>query len=208
MSQNNKKDISEKNMTKIFVAVFVGIIVVLLAVIIIMLAAKNAGGPDDSGDDGTPTGSGGSEVTDPPIGSVPLRNDIDIPELKIDSIEEQNNDVVIITTYCTLRYPSAYYELIKADAYYGDGTGCIIFSADVGGRYDTVYTLLFNSEDGIDLGTLKLEGADEPIRVSVFFYDAPESVTGDALTVFYAAQETFNDISNSLEENEGFTSFD
>lgn len=203
MSQNKKTKLNENNMSKIFIAVFVGIIAILLAVVIIMIAAKSGGSE----------GTGDGEKTDPapdqsthPIVTEPLIDDVNIPELKIESIEEQSENTVIKTSYCTITFPSMFYDLIKVDEYFGDGTGCIIFSAYIGNGYETVYTLIFNSETGIDIGTLKLDGVDDPIRVSVNFYEPSEGLSDDALAGFYAAQETFNDVVVSLEKNEGFTS--
>ncbi len=201
---NNKTDYSEKKMTKVFVSVFVGIILVLMIVVVIMLCANGGDDTEPSESSNIPAQSGA--VTEPPIASEPLNSEVVIPELKIESVEEQEDIVLITTSYCSMSYSSAFSELMGTDVYFGDGTGCIIFSARVGGGNQTVYSLLFNNESGIDLGTLKLDGVSEPIRVSVVFYDAPASLTGDNLISYLAAQETFNDVVVSLEKNEGFTS--
>ena len=46
---------------------------------------------------------------------------------------------------------------------------------------------------------------DTVYPVSAILY-APEGIRDDELLTFYAAQETFNDIMFSLEENKGFAS--
>ncbi len=202
---NNKTGISEKNLTKIFISVFVAIILVLMIVVVIMLCAKGGEDPESSDSSNIPAQSD-APITEPPIASEPLNSEVNIPELKIESLEEQEQIVLITTSYGTMSFSSAFSELIGTDVYFGDGTGCIIFSARVGGENQTVFSLLFNNESGIDVGTLKLDGVETPIRVSVVFYDPPASIAGDDLISFLAAQETFNDIVVSLEKNEGFTS--
>lgn len=206
-SNKQKKPASTKNFNSIFVGCFVVIILILIAVIVVMLASGNEGDPDDT--EGPAQSQSGQLVPpDSPIDTTPFDSEINMPELKIESIVDGDRDVTVKTNYCELHFPSMYYDLIKADAYYGDGTGCIIFSANVGVGYVTVYTIIFNGEDGSSVGTLKLDGVETPIRVSVNFYEAPETLSGDALEGFYAAQETFNDIIIALGENENFKSID
>lgn len=202
---NNKPQLSEKNLTKIFISVFAAIILILAVVIVIMLCAKGGDGTEPSDSSNIPAQSG-APVTEPPIASEPLNSEVNIPELKIESVEEQEEIVLITTSYGTMSYSSAFSELIGTDVYFGDGTGCIMFSARVGGGNQTVYSLLFNNESGIDVGMLKLDGVESPIRVSVVFYEAPAALAGDDLISYLAAQETFNDIVVSLNKNEGFSS--
>ena len=204
MNKNkHKKRVPVNNFNAIFTGTFVVIILILIVIIVAMLASRNGGEPQDT-EGGFPEQSGGYLAPDSPIDTTPFNSEIKIPELKIESIEDGAKDVILKTNYCELHYPSMYYDLIKADAYYGDGTGGIIFSANIGGGYATVYTIIFNGEDGGSVGTLKLDGIDEPIRVSVNFYEPASNILGDALEGFYAAQETFNDVAMSLEENEHF----
>lgn len=202
---NNKAQFSEKNLTKIFISVFAAIILILAVVIVIMLCAKGGDGTEPSDSSSIPEQSG-VPVTEPPIASEPLNSEVNIPELKIESVEEQEEIVLITTSYGTMSYSSAFSELIGTDVYFGDGTGCIIFSARVGGGNQTVYSILFNNESGIDVGELQLDGVESPIRVSVVFYEAPSTLAGDDLISYLAAQETFNDIVVSLDKNEGFSS--
>lgn len=202
---NKRTNFSEKNMTKMFVLGVVGIILILMIVVVVMLIGKGGDDPDPAESSNTPTQSN-APVTEPPIASEPLNSEESIPELKIESVEEQEKIVLITTTYGTMSYPSAFSELIETDVYFGDGTGCIIFSARVSGETQTVYSILFNNESGIDVGSLKIEGVESPVRVSVVFYDPPESLKDGDLISYLAAQETFNDIVVSLEKNEGFSS--
>ena len=207
MNSNRNKQAADKNFNAIFVGTFVVIILILIAVIIAMLVSKDSGEPQGT-EDLPPSQTGGYLPPDAPIDTTPFNSEINVPELKIESIEDGDKEAVLKTNYCELRYPSMYYDLLKADAYFGDGTGCIIFSANIGGGYATVYTVIFNGEDGRSLGTLKLDGVDDPVRVSVNFYEPASNILGDALEGFYAAQETFNDIIASLAENENFTAVD
>ncbi len=203
--RNNQVPI--KNFNSIFVGVFVVIILILVAVIVIMLASKNGNEPADP-QDGNTSQQEERLPSDAPLDTTPFNSEIKIPELKILSIEDGETEVMLNTNYCELRFPSTYYDLLKADAYYGDGTGCIIFSANIGNGHATVYTIIFNGEDGTAIGKLKLDGVDEPIRVSVNFYEPASNILGEALNSFYAAQETFNDIIVSLGENENYTSIE
>ena len=206
-SNKQKKQVAEKNFNAIFVGTFVVIILILIAVIVIMLVSKDSNEPEAT-EGSLPAQSPENLPPDAPIDTTPFNSEINIPELKIESIEDGEKDVVLKTNYCELHYPSMFYDLLKADAYYGDGTGCIIFSANIGNSYATVYTIIFNGEDGISIGNLKIDGVDEPIRVSVNFYDPASNIMGESLEGFYAAQETFNDIIVSLGENDNFTSME
>ena len=119
---NNKTGISEKNLTKIFISVFAAIILILAVVVVIMLCAKGGDGTDPSDSSGIPEQSG-VPVTEPPIASEPLNSEVNIPELKIESLEEQEQIVLITTSYGTMSFSSAFSELIGTDVYFGDGSG-------------------------------------------------------------------------------------
>ncbi len=203
---NMNSEFPERNMTKIFITVSIAIIIVLLAVVIIMLGIKMDSGDNIPQAGSYVDGSDAIEATGTPGGSAPADIVTAVPELKIISTEEQAESVIISTSYCTLSYPSMFSDMIKVESYFGEGMGCIMFLAEFNGKSATAYTVLFNSENGIDVGTLKVDGTDQPLRVSVSFYEPTEDMTGDDLTSFYAVAETFNDIAQSLEKNEGFTS--
>lgn len=202
-NSKQKKQVSQNNFNAIFVATFAVIIAILVAVIIIMLVAQNADEPEETLPS-IPIGTGEDQIY-VPLDTTPFNSEIKMPELEIISVEDGDPNVNLKTNYCELHYPSMYYDLLKTDVYFGDGTGCIIFSANLGSYYATVYNIIFNGEDGRTVGTLQLEGIDEPIRVSVAFYEPSNTVLGEALESFYAAQETFNDIISALRENENFT---
>jgi len=212
-NENNQPEFLGRNMTKLFIAIFAVIIVVLLAVVIIMLGIKMDGESSDQTTDNIPTES--DEITDngesgkPEVSTTPgtVVEASEIPELKYISTEESGENVILETTYCTLKYPKMFVEMIETEVYFGDGTGCVMVFAKLNNNSVPAFTILFNSSEGIDVGTLKLDGVDSPLRVSVVFYEenAQGLPDGDR-EGFYAVSEAFNDIALSLEENPGYTS--
>ena len=77
----------------------------------------------------------------------------------------------------------------------------IVFYATIGGEKHALYALLFNGREGMPLGYLCVEG--NIYSVNAIFYD-PEGISDEGLSTFNAAQETFNDVAMSLEDNKNF----
>lgn len=212
-NENNQPEFIGINWTKVFITIFAVVIVVLIAVVIVLVSIKMDGESAEHTTDNVPTES--DEITDngesgkPEVSTTPgtVVEASEIPELKYISTEESGENVILETTYCTLKYPKMFVEMIETEVYFGDGTGCIMVFAKLNNNSVPAFTILFNSNEGIDVGTLKLDGVDAPLRVSVNFHDSnAEGLSGGDLEGFYAVSEAFNDVVVSLAENPGFTS--
>ncbi|MBQ4140349.1 MAG: hypothetical protein IJD70_03330 [Clostridia bacterium] len=194
MKKNDMK-FSDSIMAKYFVLAAIGVMAILLVVIIIMLGLQV--------DNDRPENPNQISSAESNFGTV---GEFDLPELKIESIEEEGDQMVVSTSYCTFKYPMAYSDLISVEAYQGDGMSGIRFTAKIGGEQIPIYSLLFNSQEGGEFGTLDIEGVAESVRVSVVFAELPADIKDDDKATFFATQETVNDVERSLSEFDGYTS--
>lgn len=129
-----------------------------------------------------------------------------IEELIIHSIEEQENTVDVSTSYGVFKYPFAFSDIIRTEAIeLKDGTA-LEFTAMIAGESYNLYTICFGSEEGIPVGKIKIGEKKQSYNVGVIFYDLDEKLDEQYHSTFYAALETFNDVVDSMEENENFTS--
>jgi len=144
------------------------------------------------------------------IASTELLKDADVlPEeatgLLLHSVEEQGDRVVVTTSYCVLAYPFAFSDLIQVDVVDDENCSCVEFRALIGEEEYLLYAILFDSEEGIYLGTLDATEQSDAVDVYAELYPVDESLNEDSLVAFMAAQETFNDVVFSLAENDSFT---
>ena len=126
------------------------------------------------------------------------------PALQLVERRENGDMIELVTTYCTLRFPYAFSDLVVQEITDQDGRIAIDFYAALGGERYPVYTVLFSGGGNIPLGTLQVD--DVTFEVSANFHEDTANLQGDDMVSFCAAQETFNDIWASLEANENFTS--
>ena len=125
--------------------------------------------------------------------------------LQVESTKEQGENVIVATTYGTVKYPYAFSDLVIVEAETFMNHAALEFKAEIDGQEYKLYTLLFNGEEGMPVGKLLVDG--ETYVVTALFHDVTE-LSGDNLVTFYAVQETFNDVVNSLADNGGFTAED
>ncbi len=126
------------------------------------------------------------------------------PEIVLFSTQEQDDAVIVQTSYGDLRYPYAYSDLIRVSANNTDGVRALEFYARLPSGTYSIYTICFYSAEGISIGTLQLPSDAQPEPVGVVFHEAPASLGEDDLRSFYAAQDTFTDVWLSFAENEAF----
>ena len=126
----------------------------------------------------------------------------EVQELVVESVTPQGSDVVVATTYGTVKYPYAFSDIMSVEAKNFGSYAALEFSAKIGEKSYKLYDLLFNSEEGSPLGTLEYNG--ETYTVTAQFHGVSNIDDNHAVT-FYAAQETLNDVASSLAENENFT---
>jgi flavodoxin len=166
------------------------LLAVLIGLVTIVLIVENSGKRTDLGD------STNSEASGNDIGYVG-----DIMELVVQSVEEQGDVLVVKTTYGTIQYPAAFSDLIRIETETFEKDAQMVFSAFVGEEEVKLYTLYFNRAVGIPLGTLTVDGVKYAVTAEI--HDLVYANEDNRLT-YQAAQETFNDVAMSLEENENF----
>lgn len=125
-----------------------------------------------------------------------------LPELLIDSVEEQGGRVIVSTSYFDFSYPLAYADLIYMEAKMQDGQALLEFTTNIDGQTYRLYTLIFGGDGDIPLGTLRI--GDSRYHVAAVIYEIDGAITEGWVNTFYAAQERFNDVVDSLEKNDGF----
>ena len=179
------------NQRKVLVAVIVALSVVL-AMLLGVLVYLDQGKAPEKVEPGTTEGSMAGETSK-------------MKELLVQSVTEQKDTVLVVTTYGTVKYPYAFSDLISVEAETFENHAVLEFGAMIDGTVHKLYTLIFNGEEGTMVGTLPVDG--ETYVVTVQFHDA-SGIGDNSMVTFYAAQETFNDVVNSLSENEGFTAED
>ena len=185
MGKFGKKNTSQKNSLMV-ICVVLGVVLALLIVIAVSLGQNKTPGTD--------------ETKDTTAGETPGEN-----ELLVESITEQKDVVIVVTTYGTVKYPYAFSDLLSVEAETFDEYAVLEFSATIGDKVHKLYKLIFNGEEGMPIGTLQKNG--ETYVITAEFYEM-NGISGDGIITFNAAQETFNDVVNSLSENEGFTAAD
>ena len=176
-------------------------LVAVIAAVIIACVSNGSGGVTDA----QSVQSGTDAATQTETGE----NETGFPELEIISVTEVGEWVEVDTTYGKFHYPYAFSDIISFEAESTDSTAQIKFYANLDGTKTLMYTLHYSEkgDDDWDLcGTFKPSDNAEAIAVYVEFEEAPGDVSGDWLTTFLAARETFNDVISSMDKNEGFTS--
>ena len=129
------------------------------------------------------------------------------PKLEVLSDKEDSNWVQVETTYGTFRYPAAFSDIIKVNTVTEKESAQLQVMLLTGEVELAVYTLYYNYEGNdaaIPCGKLKLTDESEEMTVSVVFENAPESLSADWLSTFYAVQETFNNVIVSMAEDSRF----
>ena len=202
MEKNSKKKKAEqqrKALTAV-IAVLAAVLVLLIAALVYLNRDKTPGETVPGTTAGTTAGTpeGTTAGTEPEATSQ-------VKELLVETVTERADFVVVTTTYCTVKYPYAFSDLIFVEAKTLEAHAELQFSAEIDGEKYRVYTLYFNGEEGMPLGTLQIDG--ESYGVTAMFHEVTGLDDDDMISI-YAAQETFNDVVNSLPENQGFTAED
>lgn len=175
------------------IAVASAILVLLIAVLVIL-------GRDKAPEEVVP-----GTTTEAPGASTVAGKVSNVKTLQVESVKEEGETVIVETTYGTVKYPYAFSDLVIVEAETFENHAVLEFKAEIDGTEYKLYTLIFNGEEGIPVGKLTVDG--ETYVVTALFHDVT-GLSNDNMVTFYAVQETFNDVVNSLSENEGFTAED
>ncbi len=192
------KKVSSQQKVLTTVSIALGVVLVLLVVLLVCLGSGKT--PEASVPDSTEGTMTAPAETTPTEETLPK-----MKELLVESVEEQEDIVLVNTTYVTVKYPYAFSDIMSVEAQTFEDYAVLEFGAIIHDTTHKVYTLFFNGEEGMPVGTLQLDG--ETYVVTAQFHDV-SGMNEDSMITYYAAQETFNDVVNSLSENEGFTAAD
>ena len=124
-------------------------------------------------------------------------------ELSLESIEQDAQTMAVKTSYCVLRYPFAFSDIIRVEVAEQMGRGALVFYANLNNTDWPMFSLSFDDAGGLPVGTLPLsDGTTVSVKAQIFETD--EAMDPDMRQTFYAAQECINDVISSLTDTEGF----
>lgn len=124
-------------------------------------------------------------------------------ELTVDSVEQEDQMMAVTTSYCVVRYPFAFSDLIRVAAENQENNAALLFSAYLDQTEYPMFRIDFDGTGGIPVGTLTLDDGTV-VSVTAQIFQADEALEPDMLQTFYAAQESINDVLSSLTDMEGF----
>lgn len=157
--------------------------------------------------DETPESTGLEGQTQQPQQTQPSGGEESTPgshlELRVESLEEVEDQVIVKTSYCEVRYPFAFSDVILVTAENQPESARLLFCASVNDAEYPMFSIIFGGTEGIPVGTLTLDDGTV-LSVTAQVFAADESLEPDTLHTFYAAQETLNDVISSLMDVKGF----
>jgi len=124
--------------------------------------------------------------------------------LKLLSIAEHGEWMVAETNYGSFRYPAAFADILAPEVIAHATSSELQFIAQIADQSLVAYSIRYNERIGDRCGTLRLSDAVEDIPVYVEFAE-PTGIPDDWLDTFYAVQETFNDVLDSMAQDSRFT---
>lgn len=125
------------------------------------------------------------------------------PPLAVTDTQEQEDWVVVTTSYCTLKFPFAFSDMLQVTAAAEEES--LYFTAKLGDTEQTVFVIRFGGEGTVELGQLRLPVTEATVSVRADLLPLPEDLPQEHHGSYYAVQEVFNDVIASMAENENFT---
>lgn len=129
-------------------------------------------------------------------------------ELTVDSVVRQGETMIVTTSYATVKYPFAFSDLLSVVPVNQTDRAVLEFYAVIDGGEYLLFSISFDGGEGILLGYLTPEGEQQAMPVWGTIQAADPEMDANGARTFYAAQEMFNDVVSSLEENPGFVPAD
>lgn len=140
-----------------------------------------------------------------------------MPELVVGQITRRDSVMVVDNSYLYLAYPYAHSEHISVVAVNQGNATALEFRARTSTMDEVLYTIWFNGtqehwkHDLDSISNTDQVGAFDPgdgmgaVPVTVLFYKASADLSENDRGTFLAAQETFNNVLQSMHENEKFS---
>lgn len=116
-------------------------------------------------------------------------------------VEQKDDEMVVTTGYCVVEYPFAFSEIIEVALKETDTGAALEFIASIRGQTAPLYTLWLNTNQGIPYGTITTNGYTASVNVETY---TPTGLTDENKVTFNAAQETINEVLQSLENRNTF----
>ena len=129
----------------------------------------------------------------------------DFSRFDILSTKEEGNAIVVETTFGCFQYPTAFSDLITVKAKSEDLSANIEFFVQINSKEVPLFTVHYGGTEGNPCGLLTLSEDTKPIVVSVIFATPPADLSSENEATFGAAQEIFNDVIASMEEDPRFS---
>ena len=126
------------------------------------------------------------------------------PVLSLVALEEQGEDMRVSTSWCDVKYPTAFADVIRVEAVSENNVAELRFHAVIQGAEYAAFSLVFGGEGDMPVGALVLPNG-ETVTVGVRMHPTPEELDENNQITFFATQEMFNDVEASLRENTGYT---
>ena len=119
-------------------------------------------------------------------------------ETKVEiQLDEEN--MLIETMYGNIKYPYAFSDLIRVNRVENKGSVKITFSVTTDDFSAEIYEVSFGEGTGMKLGAIN------GTHVFVNIVELQQNITENEKNIFYAAQETVNDVIASIMQWENFT---
>ena len=140
-----------------------------------------------------------------PFDSLPIGDPLEPSAVfSILSAEEKGEDLVVTTNLGAFRYPAEYADTIHVEAGLDGDVPTLRFTITVDAGETTLFTICYGGKQGIPCGTYRASADVEEIPVYVIFADVPNQLESEDRVAFEGAQELFNDIVLSMEEDPRF----
>lgn len=140
-----------------------------------------------------------------PFDPIPIGDPLEQSDsFKILSMEEQNGIMTVTTSYGAFCYPTETSGEMKIQAGLDGELPTLRFTIMLDVGEIPLFTIQYGGEKGLPCGTYRYSADDEEMAVMVIFADAPEQLDSEDRVAFEMAQELFNEIIHSMEEDPRF----
>lgn len=178
----------EKKKTNALVILCVTIVLIIMIIIGSVLDKKNSKA-DETGD-------------------VPPSVLTNVPEFTINSSFEDNDCIVLETTYGDFRYSKSLTDIICFETSNTGNFSQLDAFVVINEKKVLAYTIYFNKNKGTYCGIFNLNENYKSIAVYITFEQLSSSIPAESENSFYAVQDTVNDVISSMRENGTFVYVD
>ena len=140
------------------------------------------------------------QAPDVSAGSQPTESGVE--QLTVLSIKDQDDNVLVTTNYCAIKYPYSMSDLVQVETVNEDDRATLRFYTTLNGTKMPLYELIFGGREEMQVGSITVGQYTLPVFVVI--HEAMPGLDDSSRIGFIAAQETINDVMVSLKENTNF----